>query len=101
MKQDSNCIKPANYPFEVWGQIAELIGENSVISCGGRDYTNGRYSSACYDYDLTSSTWKSIANMNTPRESAASVVIDGNQIWITGGYNYDDGYLKSTEIFHV
>ena len=74
--------------------------KNSLISCGGFDRTNDERSSACYGYNLTASSWKSIANMNTPRYEAASVVIDENQIWITGGGNYG-GPLKSTEIFNV
>jgi len=100
MQDESNCIKPANYPVEIEGPTVKLIGEDSIISCGGYDHTKKEYSSSCYEYDHKTSNWKFVASMLEGRLYASSVVLGENKIWITGGYN--NGYnLKTTEIFDV
>jgi len=104
MEDESNCIKPANYPVEISTPTVELIGEDSIISCGGYDGTNNEYSSACYEYDHKTSNWKFVAPMIEGRTYAASVVLGENKIWITGGYGDRMDYgmdLKTTEILDV
>lgn len=99
MKQCSQCTKPTNYPFQVQGPTVKLTKKKHLISCGGY---NGTYSRNCYDYDLTSSSWNVMESMmSRGRRNAASVSIDKTKVWITGGYNYPEGDLKSTEIFDV
>ena len=101
MVPKTNCDKPPNFPVKITGPITELVGEKSVISCGGHDWSNGKYSSACYEYDLASSNWKLVGSMANNRLHAASVVLGENQIWITGGGNIGNwrSQTKTTEIF--
>jgi hypothetical protein len=50
MKDDTNCNKPEDYPVEIVSPIAEMIGDQTIISCGGYD-GNAYYLTECYEYD--------------------------------------------------
>ena len=83
-----------NWPINEKGAAGGLIG-STVIICGGYDYE-------CYS--LTSEKTTLVTHMSIRRIGAASIVINDNTLWITGGQgnvggNYE--YLKSTDYVTV
>ena len=51
-------------------------------------------------YSLTSEKAKLVTHMSVARYGAASIVLDDNTLWVTGGYNHG-GSLASTEYVTV
>jgi hypothetical protein len=76
-------------PISVNGDTGGLIG-NTVIICGGHD---GSYVDKCYS--LTSKKATLATHMSVGRSGAASIVLNDNILWVTGGYN--GGRLASSE----
>jgi hypothetical protein len=83
------CNNWPNFPIGVHGATGGLIGD-TVIICGGKDDNDECYS-------LTSEKATLVTHMSVGRYLAASIVINDNTLWVTGGYNNDGGYLASTE----
>ena len=73
MKNETNCITPSKYPVTILGSIAETIGDQSIITCGGN--SNLTYITECYQYDQVSARWNLIAPMSERRGYAASVCL--------------------------
>ena len=87
------CNNWPNFPIGVSGATGGLIGD-TVIICGGWDVDE------CYS--LTSEKATLVTHMSVGREYAASIVINDNTLWVTGGYSYGGGgYLASTEYVTV
>ena len=74
------CINWPDFPIDVFGATGGLIG-NTIIICGG--WYNG-YQSDCFS--LTSEKATLVTHMSVARDVAASIVLNGNTLWITGGY---------------
>ena len=93
------CNNWPDFPISVAGATGGLIGD-TVIICGGYVYDT-RYVDECYS--LTSEKATLVTHMSVERGYAASIVINDNTLWVTGGYNYDGGfvYLASTEYVTV
>ena len=93
------CFDWLNFPISVDGATGGLIGE-TVIICGG-GYHNG-YNYTIYDecYSLTSEKATLVTHMSVERRSAASIVLDDNILWVTGGYS-GAFHLASTEYVTV
>jgi hypothetical protein len=89
------CNNWPDYPINIQGATGGLIG-NTAIICGGRDIT---YSWYYFDecYSLSSETTTLVTHMSVGRFYAASIVINDNTLWITGGTGDVGEYLKSTE----
>ena len=83
------CNKWPNFPIGVSIVTGGLIGD-TVIICGGFD---SGYIYECYS--LTSEKATLVTHMSVGRLYAASVVLNDNTLWVTGGYNI--GILASTE----
>jgi hypothetical protein len=90
------CNNWPNFPIGVEGATGGLIGD-TVIICGG--YVSGYYVEECYS--LTSEKVTLVTHMSVGRSSAASIVINDNTLWVTGGFNNHIGYLASTEYVTV
>ena len=71
-----------------------LLGTNIVV-CGGGDPATDE----CYK--ITSKETIKFGQMNTKRDSAASVTINSNTLWVTGGWDYAYHYLSSTEFVYL
>ena len=83
-----------DFPISVYEATGGLIGD-SVIICGGWD--NG-YNTVNECYSLTSEKATIVTHMSVGRSSAASIVINDNTLWITGGSGSFGGeFLASTE----
>ena len=74
-----------------------VIGD-TVIICGGSD---GEYGSAVDEcYTLTSEKRTFVTHMYFARWYAASIVLNDNTLWVTGG-RFGGEYLASTEYVTV
>ena len=85
------CNNWPDLPISVNGDTGGLIG-NTVIICGGHD---GSYVDECYS--LTSEKATLVTHMSVGRQYAASVVINDNILWVTGGYR---GVLAAQQCGH-
>ena len=90
VKGGIKCNNWPDFPISVRGATGGLIGD-IVIICGG--YNGPLYVNECYS--LTSEKATLVTHMSVGREYAASIVINDNTLWVTGGYY--GGYLSSTE----
>ena len=105
VKGGNMCKNWPDFPLSVTGAFGGFIGD-SVIICGGRSAPPG---TKAFDecYSLTSEKITFITHMSVKREAAASIVLNGTTLWITGGTDYEwdvstgsyigSGYLSSTE----
>jgi hypothetical protein len=87
-KGSNRCKDWPDYPIRVDSATGGLIG-NTVIICGG-----GREVADCYS--LTSKKATLATHMSVVRYFAASIVLNDNTLWVTGGLNVG-GVLASTE----
>ena len=91
------CNDWVDFPMNgVNGATGGLIG-NSVIICGGWDDGSSIYE--CYN--LNSETATLVTYMSVGRWYAASIVINDNILWVTGGLAQNLGYLATTEYVTV
>ena len=88
------CNNWPDFPIGVSGATGGLIGDTVVI-CGGYDIS-GYSVDECYS--LTAEKATLVTHMSVVRSRAASIVINDNTLWVTGGDGYGYGeYLASTE----
>ena len=93
IKSDSSCKNWAEFPKDVDSATGGVIKETVVI-CGGG--IPGESFDECYSLNGKVATL--ITHMSAKRAYAASLVINGASLWITGGLNSDTGsYLASSE----
>ena len=95
VKGGNKCNHWPNFPIGVEVATGGLIGD-TVIICGGHDVL---YSSVDECYSLTSEKATLVNHMSVGRQYAASIVINDNTLWVTGGQY--GGYLASTEYVTV
>ena len=76
--------------------VAGAVRPGRVMVCGGRSERE-KYSSSCSQLDLGSGQWEAGQRMRRGREDAAAVVLEGEMLVVTGGW---DGYqlLDSVEV---
>ena len=98
------CNNWPDFPIDVDTATGGLIGD-TVIICGG---AGDDYVDECYS--LTSEKATLVTHMSVQRGWSASIVINDNTLWVTGGYGggylsggtyYNGGYLASTEYVTV
>ena len=92
VKGGNKCNNWPDFPIDVLGATGGVIGD-TVIICGGMDYS---YSSLKECYSLTSEKATLVTHMSVGRYFAASIVLNDNTLWVTGG-SYIGGYLAYTE----
>ena len=95
VKGGNKCNNWPHFPIGVNTATGGLIGDTVVI-CGGYDIS-GYSVDECYS--LTAEKATLVTHMSVVRSRAASIVINDNTLWITGGF--DGGYLASTEYVTV
>jgi hypothetical protein len=84
------CNNWPDFPISVIDATGGLIG-NTVMICGG--HSENFDESQCYS--LTSEKVTPVTHMSVGRMRAASIVLNDNTLWVTGGFNYD--LLASTD----
>jgi hypothetical protein len=90
VKGGNKCNNWPDFPIGTYRATGGLIGD-TVIICGGTNH--GNKFDECYS--LTSEKVTLATHMSVGRVNAASIVINDNTLWVTGGYN--SGILASTE----
>ena len=96
------CNNWPDFPISVDGATGGLIG-NTVIICGGVDsdgiyyhlYNMGHLLDECYSF--TSEKTTVLTHMSVGRNHAASIALNDNTLWVTGGIYPNVGALASTE----
>ena len=86
------CYNWPNFPIGVYGATGGLIGD-TVIICGGN---GGPLMMVDECYSLTSEKATLVTHMSVVRYAAASIVLNDNTLWVTGGRIVWDP-LASTE----
>ncbi len=89
------CDPLPDYPFGVDGATGVLLDGKTPIVCGGEFITYAQ-SNQCFKLDPDSRDWVEVASMIEAREEAASIALDNETIWITGGS--DGNTFASTEL---
>ena len=92
IKSDSSCKNWAEFPKDVDSATGGVIKETVVI-CGGG--IPGESFDECYSLNGKVATL--ITHMSAKRAYAASLVINGASLWITGGWSSDTGTLATSE----
>ena len=90
-----------DFEIRVVGATGGLVGD-TVIICGGVWIGSGSDQSNQFDgcYSLTSEKATIVTQMSVERDYAASIVLDDNILWVTGGSSSASGVvvqLSSTE----
>ena len=94
VRGDNMCKNWPDLPIGITGATGGLIG-NTALICGG--WHDSPSVDECYS--LTSEKATLVTHMSVGRVYAASIVINDNILWVTGGYG--GGYLASTEYVTV
>ena len=94
------CKNWPSFPIGVTGATGGVIGKTVVI-CGGHK-ADWSVSDECYSLTFNKRTF--VTNMSVRRRYAASIVLNNNTLWVTGGSTGGStggplsvGYLASTE----
>ena len=93
---NTKCSNWANYPQNTKGTTGGFLGIN-VIVCGGLNELH-EHSDECRI--VAPKTTKLLTNMLSKRFDAASLIIKGKYLWVSGGNN-GGGTLSSTEFIDI
>ena len=85
------CSNWIDYPIQVAYATGGLLGSNAVV-CGG-------YPAFDECYKMSSKQTIKFGQMNTKRSDAASVAINSNALWVTGGML--EFIVSSTEFVYL
>ena len=94
IKGGSNCKDWTDFPKDVDSATGGVI-KDTVVICGGGDLNIGESFDECYSLNGKVATL--ITHMSAKRQYAASLVINGASLWITGGWSSDTGTLATSE----
>ena len=95
----NNCKNWPKFPKHVSRATSGLLG-NTVMICGGSMVDNFHlYHNLITDecYSITSQKATLVTHMSVERVDAASIVLNDNTLWVTGGVGKDRLSLISTE----
>ena len=85
------CNNWPDFPIGVVGATGGLIGD-TVIICGG--YTGDSFPDECYS--LTSKKTTLVNHMSIGKSDAASIVLNDNTLWVTGGWNNPYNFIMAS-----
>ena len=103
------CSSPPNYTIKVERAFSGLINLFGTLHnftlpliCGGmhRNYSNSNYYEGQTDCYILGDD-KIVAQLLQPRSAGASVVLNNNVLWITGGLVKSMHYTKTTEFVRL
>ena len=86
------CNNWPDFPIGVRGATGGLIGDTVIICGGSQTYSL----TGCYS--LTSEKATLVTHMSFHRGDPASIVLNGNALWITGGYVASGQIVNSTAV---
>ena len=89
----NNCKNWPNFPKHISRTTSGLLG-NTVMICGGFNNFYNLANNECYSFTAQKTTL--ITYMSVKRMDAASIVLNDNTLWVTGGEG-KDGCIASTE----
>ena len=98
---NESTVLPSTYSFPE--NISHATGGviNGIPFIIGGYYSRDSKTSSNECRKLTSEGWQIFAQLKTARRLHASVVLQDNQIWVTGGSNGTSGRMNSTEIIDM
>jgi hypothetical protein len=85
------CQNLEDYPIQVYGAVGGLLNQGDPLVCGGHPATN-----VCYVVNQPGQS----SEMLEERYTSASLTLNSNHLWITGGYN-SNGYLQTSEFVSI
>jgi hypothetical protein len=86
------CQDLEDYPIQVSGAVGGLLNQVDPLVCGGYPDTN-----VCYVVNQPGQS----SEMLEERRYSASLTLNSTHLWITGGYNYGNGYLQTSEFVSI
>lgn len=92
---DNKVCQIPPYPEPIAAASGAIIGSKLTI-CGGA--LPKSTSAACFYLGSKDQIWQQAGNLLKPRSGAASIETNG-KLFITGGWNENDQFLRSTELF--
>lgn len=92
IKSNSKCNDWAEYPKDATDITGGVI-QDTVVICGGE--VPGEILDECYS--LNGRKASLVTHMSAKRVNAASLVINKTSLWISGGFNFESGYLDTSE----
>jgi hypothetical protein len=101
LANSTNVCQPsvlADYPLDAMEASGGLLNNNIALICGGYAYPTIHD----YCFAITANAIEASVKLTKPRSAAASVVVNGTTLWITGGYVQDLNYeTKTTEFVQL
>ena len=101
--QKFECKDFPDYPIPVGGATIGFLG-SKVLVCGGGLYTfttANHLETTDECYSINSKETEFVTKMSQKRSQAASVNINKNILWISGGHDNDGDILSSSELMKV
>jgi hypothetical protein len=88
------------YPIDaVTGASGGLVNNNIALICGGLNFSSRERLDDCFA--ITDNAIEALVKLTQSRSDAASVVMNGNTLWMTGGVVLEDTVTKSTEFVEL
>jgi len=81
---------------------ATLLPNGLVLVTGGEMFEiggNGNVLASAELYDPALGTWTATGSLNTARDNHTETLLPTGQVLVTGGHNFSDGDLASTELY--
>ena len=98
-------IHPSPESRTVWQEVAELpVYHSTLVTLQGQLLAVGGGSSdlnptsAVYQYDTATNSWKTISHMNTKQQNCLAVVLPGDRLMVVGGFVKGEHGTTSVEI---
>ena len=82
LNPNSKCESFKNLPVRIRLATSGLLKNNQPIICGGQSTINLEYQDNCYTLGKN----EVVSKLFSPRCCSASVVINNNILWVTGGF---------------
>jgi hypothetical protein len=90
------CQHLEDYPIQVRGAVGGLLNQGDPLVCGG-DISIYPYTNVCYVVNQPGQS----SEMLEERGYSASLTLNSSHLWITGGYGYYNGWLKTSEFVSI
>jgi hypothetical protein len=106
LANSTNVCQPsvlADYPLDAFEASGGLLNNNIALICGGSNPQYPQYPQYLDEcFAITANAIEDSVKLTKPRSAAASVVVNGTTLWITGGYVQDLNYeTKTTEFVQL
>jgi hypothetical protein len=86
--------------IRVFAASGGLLNGNIALICGGYKQSNP-IERLDHCFAITDNAVEAKEKLTNPRNWAASVVLNGDTLWLTGGQIYDSGSTETSEFVHL